>query len=48
MAEGVRSYAQETWRRVMGDGGRAAVARHIGHVVAHYTAQVGTVVFRRE
>jgi hypothetical protein len=39
VAEGVRLYAQETWRRVMRDGGRAAVARHIGPVVAHYTSQ---------
>ncbi|GIL88525.1 hypothetical protein Vretifemale_16489 [Volvox reticuliferus] len=39
VAEGVRLYAQETWLRVMGDGGRAAVARHIGPVVTHYTLQ---------
>ncbi|KAG2450944.1 hypothetical protein HYH02_004216 [Chlamydomonas schloesseri] len=39
VAEGVRRYAQETWRLVMGEGGRAAVARHIGPVVGHYTAQ---------
>ncbi|EFJ51820.1 hypothetical protein VOLCADRAFT_120428 [Volvox carteri f. nagariensis] len=39
VAEGVRLYAQETWRRVMGDGGRAAVARHINFVVAHYILQ---------
>ncbi|KAG2428503.1 hypothetical protein HXX76_011620 [Chlamydomonas incerta] len=39
VAEGVRRYAQETWRIVMGEGGRAAVARHIGPVVGHYTAQ---------
>ncbi|GLI70399.1 hypothetical protein VaNZ11_015182 [Volvox africanus] len=39
VAEGVRLYAQETWLRVMGEGGRAAVARHIGPVVTHYTLQ---------
>ncbi|GFR51159.1 hypothetical protein Agub_g13515, partial [Astrephomene gubernaculifera] len=39
VAEGVRLFAQETWRRVMGCGGRAAVARHAGAVVGHYVAQ---------
>lgn len=39
VAEGVRRYAQDTWRIVMGEGGRAAVARHVGAVVGHYTAQ---------
>jgi hypothetical protein len=32
IAEGVRLYAQETWRRVMGDSGRANVAKYIDQV----------------
>ncbi|KAG2487842.1 hypothetical protein HYH03_013559 [Edaphochlamys debaryana] len=41
VAEGVRRYAQGTWEAVFGrdGGGRAAVARHVGAVVRHYTAQ---------
>ncbi|KAF8068347.1 hypothetical protein HT031_002036 [Scenedesmus sp. PABB004] len=39
VAEGVRLYAQETWRRVMADTGRAAVARHIDQVVFYYVSQ---------
>jgi hypothetical protein len=32
VAEGVRLYSQETWRRVMGTSGRAKVAEHIDKV----------------
>ena len=32
IAEGVRLYAQETWRQVMKDKGRQLVARHIDQV----------------
>lgn len=40
VAEGVRLYSIETWRRVMGAGaGPALVAAHIGAVVAYYVSQ---------
>jgi hypothetical protein len=32
VAEGVRRFAQETWRQVMGNGGRMQVAKHINQV----------------
>lgn len=33
VAEGVRLYAQESWRRAVGEKGRALVAEHIDAVV---------------
>jgi hypothetical protein len=33
VAEGVRSYAQETWQLAMGGRGRLLVARHIQQVL---------------
>lgn len=39
MADGVRGYAQDTWRLVMGEHGRAAIAAHIDAVVDYYVAQ---------
>ncbi|KAF6254565.1 ARM repeat-containing protein [Scenedesmus sp. NREL 46B-D3] len=39
IAEGVRLYSQETWRRVMGDGGRATVAKYVDQVVFYYVNQ---------
>ena len=35
----MRLYAQQTWQRVMGTGGREAVAAHIKAVVEFYVAQ---------
>lgn len=37
VAEGVRLFAQDTWRQVMGDSGRDMVARHISQVRAAAT-----------
>ncbi|KAI8468417.1 MAG: armadillo-type protein [Monoraphidium minutum] len=39
VAEGVRLYAQESWRRAVGDRGRALVAEYIGDVVPYYISQ---------
>ena len=39
VAEGVRLYSQETWQLVMGDQGRAVVAKNIQAVVPYYIAQ---------
>jgi ferredoxin len=39
VAEGVRLYSQETWRRVMGDDGRTWVARCAPQVVSYYVEQ---------
>ncbi|GBF89452.1 hypothetical protein Rsub_02024 [Raphidocelis subcapitata] len=39
VAEGVRLYAQESWRRAVGQRGRALVAEHIDPVVSYYIAQ---------
>lgn len=36
VAEGVRIYSQETWRRVMGSCGRSMVQRYIEPTVAYY------------
>ncbi|CAI5997567.1 unnamed protein product [Closterium sp. NIES-64] len=38
-ADGVRIYSQDTWQRVMGGGGRAAVAQHMALVAAFYCMQ---------
>lgn len=39
VAEGVKLFAQETWRLVMADTGRLQVAKHIDEVVRFYIAQ---------
>uniref|UniRef100_A0A061QRH4 Arm repeat-containing protein n=1 Tax=Tetraselmis sp. GSL018 TaxID=582737 RepID=A0A061QRH4_9CHLO len=39
VAEGVRLYSQETWRLVMGDGGREWTAKFANEVVSYYIAQ---------
>ncbi|GAB4818455.1 hypothetical protein N2152v2_005501 [Parachlorella kessleri] len=39
VAEGVRNYSQETWRRVMGTHGRDHVAKHAQQVVSFYVEQ---------
>eukprot|EP00879_Flechtneria_rotunda_P017789 GHRR01018648.1.p1 GENE.GHRR01018648.1~~GHRR01018648.1.p1 ORF type:complete len:558 (+),score=195.68 GHRR01018648.1:134-1807(+) len=39
VAEGVRLYAQETWRQVMGNTGRTQVAKYIDQVVFYYISQ---------
>lgn len=39
VAEGVRLYAQETWRRVMKDTGRRRVAEYVDQVVGYYIRQ---------
>jgi hypothetical protein len=39
VAEGVRLYAQESWRLVVGDQGVSLVTRHVDAVVAHYVEQ---------
>ncbi|KAK9823094.1 hypothetical protein WJX72_000228 [[Myrmecia] bisecta] len=42
VAEGVRSYSQDTWRLIMGQEGRHWVARCAPQVVAYYTLQSKT------
>jgi hypothetical protein len=44
MAEGVKLYSQETWRRFMGDHGRELVAAHASAVVDYYVAMTEVCV----
>lgn len=39
VAEGVRTYSQESWKLVFGTTGRQRVAEHIAAVVPYYTSQ---------
>jgi hypothetical protein len=46
MAEGVKLYSQETWRRFMGDHGRELVATHANAVADYYVAMTEVHVQR--
>lgn len=39
VAEGVRTYSQETWKRVIGGDGRYYLVQHLDQVVAYYESQ---------